>query len=118
MKSIEHLWINTKVFKVLKRLQLLGILLCFKRENNGLAFSLLNQIFPPFSSEIAEKSMITVMKDNIIMAPGHNISSIHFISLKFHEPYLFGKTVFLAPQTIIVIMIWTCGPRYYGLILA
>lgn len=49
--------------------------------------------------------MITVKKDNIIQALGCDISSIHFISLNFHEPYLFGKIVFLPPQTVILIMI-------------
>lgn len=45
-----------------------------------LAFKVLNQIFPPFSSNITEESMITVKKDNIIEALGRNISSIHFIT--------------------------------------
>lgn len=57
------------------------------------AFKVLNQIFPQFSSNFAEKSMIIVKKDNITEASGCNISSIHFISLNFHKPYLFGKTV-------------------------
>lgn len=72
----------------------------------------------PFSSNTAEKSMIIMKKDNIIEALGRNISSIHFISLNFHEPYLFVKIAFLPPQTIILIMIWTCRLTFYGLILA
>lgn len=83
-----------------------------------LAFQVLNQMFPQFSPNFAEKSMITMKKGNIIKALGRNISSIHFMSLNFHEPYLFGKIVFSPPNTIILIMISTCRLKLYGLILA
>ena len=60
-----------------------------------LAVQVLNQMFPQFSPNFAEKSMITIKKGNIIKALGRNI----------HEPYLFGKIVFSPPKTIILIMI-------------
>lgn len=64
------MWSMSSVYRITFKIHIKSIEMYFEKKKaiSSRAFQVLIRIFPPFSSDIAETSLIPVMKDNIVEA--------------------------------------------------